>query len=679
MDMDRYIGRMLDNRYEILEVIGTGGMAVVYKALCHRLNRMVAIKVLKDENMQDEDFRRRFHAEGQAVAMLSHPNIVSVYDVSSDADADYIVMELIDGITLKQYMERKGVLNWKETLPFAIQIAKALEHAHSRGLVHRDIKPHNVMVLKNGSVKVADFGIAQVMTQSDTLTKEALGSVHYISPEQAKGGRVDHRSDLYSLGVVMYEMIAGRPPYDGDTPISVAIQHINGGAERPSVFNPGIPEGLEQIILRAMSHDIADRYATATAMLYDMDELRKDPAAVFPYQPGERSTGSIPVAAVTGVGDETIKVSSVADKAAEKSQSAQKPRRKPQKTSKHSREAEEDERSRVTAIAVVACSLVALLAILVCLALLIDAGGSVRRVQIPGLVGQYFDQLPAYDNIVIVPQTPEYSKEYAKGQIIRQEPEGGTYHDEGTVVFVVVSLGEEPPASTMVDLVDMDAEKAREYLEDLNIGLYILPREESSDIYQSGKITRTKPADGEPLHKGQTVVLWVSTGPKVVKAKMPNLLSGSGMMMDTAEKILNSNGFYNLQWVPVDNAAARGKVLSQSVAANVEVDVTTLIVLEYSTGNAPGGETDPTDPSQDATEPTPAQKTVTKTFTLPSREESYTLHVEMNGTVVYPETQILPGQTELSVTLTGSGIQSCSIYINGEFYETVDVNFEADE
>ena len=226
--MDKYIGRLLDNRYEILEVLGTGGMAVVYKARCHRLNRLVAIKILKDDYSQDEEFRRRFHAESQAVAMLSHPNIVSVYDVSTSGGADFIVMELIDGITLKQYMERKGVLNWKETLHFAIQIGKALDHAHSRGIVHRDIKPHNVMVLKNGSVKVADFGIAQVMTQSDTLTKEALGSVHYISPEQAKGGRVDSRSDIYSLGVVMYEMMTGRPPYDGESPVAVAIQHING-------------------------------------------------------------------------------------------------------------------------------------------------------------------------------------------------------------------------------------------------------------------------------------------------------------------------------------------------------------------------------------------------------------------------------------------------------------------
>ena len=283
MDKDKYIGRLLDNRYEILEVIGTGGMAVVYKARCHRLNRLVAIKILKDDNLDDEDFRRRFHAESQAVAMLSHPNIVAVYDVSTSIMADYIVMELIEGITLKQYMEKKGILNWKETLHFAIQIAKALEHAHSKGIVHRDIKPHNIMVLKNGSVKVMDFGIARMISSGNTLTKEALGSVHYISPEQAKGGRVDDRSDIYSLGVVMYEMMAGRPPYDGESPVAVAIQHINGGAALPSVLNPNIPGGLEQIIMKAMAHNVSDRYPSATRMLADMDEFRKNPSMLFDY------------------------------------------------------------------------------------------------------------------------------------------------------------------------------------------------------------------------------------------------------------------------------------------------------------------------------------------------------------------------------------------------------------
>ena len=281
--MDQYIGRLLDNRYEILEIIGTGGMAVVYKARCHRLNRLVAIKILKDEFSRDEEFRRRFHAEGEAVAMLSHPNIVQVFDVSTSDSANFIVMELIDGISLKQYMEKKGVLNWKETLHFSMQIAKGLEHAHSRGIVHRDIKPHNIMVLKNGSVKVMDFGIARVMNKSNTLTKEALGSVHYISPEQAKGGHTDNRSDLYSLSVVMYEMMTGRPPYDGESAVAVAIQHINGGAAMPSTLNPNIPGGLEQIIMKGMALEIRERYVSATEMLQDMEEFRKNPAILFDY------------------------------------------------------------------------------------------------------------------------------------------------------------------------------------------------------------------------------------------------------------------------------------------------------------------------------------------------------------------------------------------------------------
>lgn len=287
--MDNYIGRMLDNRYEILEMIGSGGMAVVYKARCHRLNRLVAIKILKDELSQDEEFRRRFHAESQAVAMLSHPNIVSVYDVSRSGDVDYIVMELIDGITLKQYMEQKGVLNWREALHFATQIAKALEHAHSRGIIHRDIKPHNIMLLKDGSVKVADFGIARISSAQNTLTREALGSVHYISPEQAKGSRVDERSDLYSLGVVLYEMLTGRPPFDGDSPVSVAIQHINAKPVLPSELNPDIPLGLEQITIHAMTAQIENRYESATKLLEDLEEFRKKPNIVFQYSNAELS------------------------------------------------------------------------------------------------------------------------------------------------------------------------------------------------------------------------------------------------------------------------------------------------------------------------------------------------------------------------------------------------------
>ncbi|MDR1217364.1 MAG: protein kinase, partial [Oscillospiraceae bacterium] len=284
---DKYIGMMLDNRYEIIERIGSGGMAYVYKARCHRLNRLVAVKILKEELASNEEFRRRFHTESQAVAMLSHPNIVAVYDVSRSGNIEYIVMELIEGITLKQYINRKGLLNWKESLHFATQITKALSHAHSKGIIHRDIKPHNTMILKDGSVKVADFGIAQLLSMQNTLTQEALGSVHYISPEQAKGGHVDARTDIYSVGVVMYEMLTSHLPFVGDSAVSIAIQHISAMPLMPRDINPDIPEGLENITMHAMEADLSLRYATADELLLDLEEFRKNPAAVFSYEASE--------------------------------------------------------------------------------------------------------------------------------------------------------------------------------------------------------------------------------------------------------------------------------------------------------------------------------------------------------------------------------------------------------
>ena len=281
---DPYIGKMLDNRYEILERIGTGGMAIVYKAKCHRLNRLVAVKILKSDLAQDEDFRRRFNAESQAVAQLSHPNIVSVYDVSKGGDIEYIVMELIDGITLKQYMEKRGQLNWRESLHFITQIMRGLSHAHSRGIVHRDIKPQNVMVLRDGSVKVADFGIACLENAAQTLTQEALGSVHYISPEQARGDRTDARSDIYSAGVVLYEMLTGRLPFEGDSAVSVAIQHLSSVPLAPREVNPDIPEQLELICMKAMAPDLDKRYPSADAMIADLEAFRKNPGVNLDFE-----------------------------------------------------------------------------------------------------------------------------------------------------------------------------------------------------------------------------------------------------------------------------------------------------------------------------------------------------------------------------------------------------------
>ena len=281
--MDQNIGKMLDNRYELIELIGRGGMANVYKAKCHRLNRMVAVKILKSDLADNAEFRRRFRDESRAVAQLSHANIVSVYDVSRSDDMEYIVMELIDGITLKQYMERRGQMDWREALHFVTQIMRALSHAHSRGIIHRDIKPQNIMVLRDGSVKVADFGIACLADAAQTLTQEALGSVHYISPEQARGDHIDARSDIYSSGVVLYEMLTGRLPFEGDSAVSVAIQHLSSVPLSPRDINENVPEALELICMKAMNPNPDRRYASAEAMLEDLEKFRKDPSTNMEY------------------------------------------------------------------------------------------------------------------------------------------------------------------------------------------------------------------------------------------------------------------------------------------------------------------------------------------------------------------------------------------------------------
>ena len=703
MDIDRYIGRLLDNRYEILEVIGTGGMAVVYKARCHRLNRLVAIKILKDEFIADEEFRRRFRAEGEAVAMLSHPNIVSVYDVSSSDDANFIVMELIEGITLKQYMEKKGILNWKETLHFGIQIAKALDHAHEKGIVHRDIKPHNVMVLKNGSVKVTDFGIARVMSKSNTLTKEALGSVHYISPEQAKGGWVDNRSDLYSLSVVMYEMMAGRPPYDGESPVAVAIQHINGGAAMPSTLNPNIPGGLEQIIMKGMALDPQNRYASAALMLKDMDEFRKDPSIIF-VMPGMPTGATQVLPNKEAVKVEAAKTAAAAAAAAAAKKAAEQPKTPTanrtrtagaaaasvetarraaaaERARKEQEAREAEKRSRTTTIAILACSAVAIIAI-ICFLVALSNGGLFQEqplVTIPNLVGEIYEELPAYDTFVVEMGEMQYSDKFAKGEIMEQKIPEGTKVEIGTSVKVIVSAGPEPKEDEPVLMEDLISnggvtfEYAKSYLETL--GFKIIPYEETNEEFEEGRIFKTEPEAGAELKEGQTIKVWISTGSAIETAKMPDVV---GMQYDDAYKTLIDCGFKTITYKPADSDAPKDEVIEQPFAEDEEVDVNEEIKLTISSGPAP---TDPpTDPPTEApTDPPAAKITDVFTFELPAdRTEDYLLSLrDQDGNPIegYEDIPVPGGTARIPIELTGSGVQYYQLYINGEYYKTERVEF----
>jgi len=674
MDKDKYIGRLLDNRYEILEVIGTGGMAVVYKARCHRLNRLVAIKILKDEYSRDEEFRRRFHAESQAVAMLSHPNIVSVYDVSTSDDADFIVMELIDGITLKQYMVKKGILNWKETLHFAIQIGKALEHAHSRGIIHRDIKPHNVMVLKNGSVKVADFGIARVMSQSNTLTKEALGSVHYISPEQAKGGRVDSRSDIYSLGVVMYEMMTGRPPYDGDSPVSIAIQHINGKAQMPSTINPNIPGGLEQIIVKAMEQEPAKRYATAGTMLRDMDEFRKDPTILFDYNNPvsdmdagarlsnaprkEGETAPLPVPPVQRPVNQPSRAKPKTQAASQKAAQKTRHRRRDEEIVD-----DEDRGGIVATVAIIACVLVALVAIGIFVWAFMQ--GSEDVIEVPELIGMNKAQWEQVTDVIVVVKESKYHDTVPAGEVYDQAPAAGSQIAKGGTVSIYVSLGVKPETAVMEDLIDLSQEAAVKFLVDvLEIPeSKILIRNETSSGIAAGNVTRTNPEKGEPLKEDQTIELWISTGPESRTAKVPNVY---GVSADMALSLLKANGFDNVRFESVESTRDRDTVVNQSIAANTIVDVTTEIVLQISIG---GGD-DPEKPTED-----PDLVTKVITVELPQEATENGTLVIWEGETIIEEREIFVGTISTQFELTGKGIVTYTLVLNDSQYWTVEVNF----
>ena len=556
--MDQYIGKMLDDRYEILELIGSGGMANVYKARCHRLNRLVAIKILKSDLADNADFRRRFHDESQAVAQLSHANIVSVYDVSTNPDREYIVMELIDGITLKQYMERRGRMDWRESLHFITQIMRGLSHAHSRGIIHRDIKPQNIMVLRDGSVKVADFGIACLANQGQTLTQEALGSVHYISPEQARGDRIDARSDIYSAGVVLYEMLTGRLPFEGDSAVSVAIQHLSSVPLAPRDIDPSIPEPLELICMKAMNSDPNKRYASADAMIEDLEKFRRDPSVDMDYI---RQELTAPAADT----EPTMPLPTAQVASAVKKHTGE---------LRREREAEEEPPRRdKKSIAIIAGIFVAAVLLVVLLFKLIlgDFGpaGSNKSYPVPDIRGKTVEEAQEMEGVkdifLIEVQGTRTTEEYQPGQIVEQDPAAGRTRKSNLVIQVYVAA--EPEKVPMKDLVGMEYRQARVLLTDMGLDLKITTETVPSDKYGADAVIETVPAADEPLVAGQTVILRVSTGPETVT--VPTFTG-----QDIANAVQNAQDLgLTVGEITYDtfSFAPQGQVIEQSIKPTSEV------------------------------------------------------------------------------------------------------------
>ena len=559
--MDKYLGTTLDDRYVIKKVIGSGGMAVVYRATDNRLKRSVAVKILRDELEADEEFRRRFQTEAQAVAMLSHPNIVSVYDVSHSEDVEYIVMELIEGVTLMQYMQKRGALGWKEALHFSVQIARALEHAHSKGIVHRDIKPQNVMILRDGTIKVADFGIAALETRQEQRSDQTVGSVHYIAPEQARGEQPDTRSDIYSLGVVMYEMLTGRMPYDGETAEQIALKHIAGVAEDPQKLNPEIPDELARITLKAMNADIKTRYQTATELLADLEEFRKQQAAAGRAADSAGEDGGV-FPDVDPIG----------------------------RTGEMSRAKYARRRSRSRKVSILSGAvgvLVFMIAVFVFLwnYWLSDIFSAAERVDLPSFVGEDYESVvndSSYRGLYKFTVTYSIDPTVPEGRIISQDPEAGRslmIVPEGISVTLTVSTGVREAA--VPNVVNKSYQEAVVELQ--NSGFKVERREAADDSVTAEYVISTDPAPGESLAEGSTVFVTVSTGPSVQTMTMPNLV---GRTEDEAISLINSSNLVYADSTYIESDQEKGTVIRQSIAAYEEVEERTRIYIWVSTGPA---------------------------------------------------------------------------------------------
>lgn len=563
--MDKFVGKRLDGRYEIQEIIGVGGMAVVYKARDNVEDRIVAIKILKDEFTSNEEFIRRFKNESKAIAMLSHPNIVKVYDVSFGDLLQYIVMEYIDGITLKEYIERQGSLRWKDAVHFTLQILRGLQHAHDKGIVHRDVKPQNIMVLPDGTIKVTDFGIARfARSEQRTITDKAIGSVHYISPEQARGERTDEKADIYSVGVMLYEMLTGQVPFQAESAVSVAIMQLQRDPKPPTELNASIPLGLEQITMHAMQKNAERRYQSAAEMLCDLDAFRKDPGKTFEYN------YFVDDAPTRYVGGETVLSATPAAQVIIPDDDDD--------------EDYQDNREKSNIVPILAGIAAALIVALVIVGVLIfkkansDTGDTLAC---PNFVGMTQDEVKAnteYQEWFDFEYTYTFDDEVEKGVVLKQSQTEGKALKKGADITLTVSLGTQN--QTVPNLENSELSSAKQILQDL--GLVVTVEGQESSTIAEGRVIGTNKEVGVVVAPGDKIILYVSTGAKITAGDYVS------QRQDDAAKNVTKAGLnpvtVNSDLTGSDKFYPAGYVFKQEPASGTTLGKGDTVTLYVSTG-----------------------------------------------------------------------------------------------
>ncbi len=662
--MENYVGKRLDGRYEIQDVIGVGGMAIVYKAYDNIDDRIVAVKVLKDEYLANEEFRRRFKNESKAIAVLSHPNIVKVFDVSFGDRLQYIVMEYVEGITLKEYIEKCGNIEWNEALFFIIQILRALQHAHDKGIVHRDVKPQNIMLLENGTIKVTDFGIARFShSETRTVTEKAIGSVHYISPEQAKGELTDEKADIYSVGIVLYEMLTGKLPFDGDSAVAVALMQVNDEATLPRMINPEIPMGFEQITMKAMQKMPRERYQTAAEMLLDLEELKRNPNIKFDYR--TYFVDKEPTRPITKIYDkkkpvvndvddfnddvkEYVSTSAVTDVQNKTARRPVKPRREAP--------VEQKKNKNGKTVAIVAGIAVALVIFIIVLIVSMLKNGSItlgvgKKIEVDNFIGLNYE-----DSIL---GNEDYEKKYnfeiyyasfsdgEEGCVYDQDPKAGDTIAKGsTIRLYIVKAGE---GQVIPDFTEKNYKEACDSLERLGFKVTVVPIE--SDELEIGQVVRTEPAANSSVLAGATVTVYYAADINSNKLfKMPKL---EGKSLDEAKELLKKNGLVLTKIESDDSSIEKDYVINQSPADGSPVKEGDSVVITVSSGclNAE------------------------KVLNLP-RAGKLTVKVMLDGETIKSEVVDTNNVTTYLVTASGNQPESkIEVYLNEALYYEATVDF----